>query len=825
MLTPTDPLDAAALATALATGKRHYHRHRLLIDWSRDGLYNHALSDVTPAVAASGGVSLTLDLTNDTPGAGVTASGASFPQLSARFDGHLTVAGRPVLLAELLAPYNSSSPLYGVRIGGTPVRWYVSTRTSRGWIEQKQFTGVLDERRCEIGAATVRLIALSSISNALSGPASWPGWAVDGTASARIGDSTPQVGYTSAVVDMMCNQGGLRTRPRAPWEYNSAVIAVVSIPLCGSFASTVGRMRSKYPWGNATLFPESYTISPGSRIDFDYWASGAVHGVCRNAAPSVYPGSLHYTGRDTQPVWTGRSTSVTAWVYCGPDATGYDASPGSALRPTIASYYFGYSLFSGNNYAHRLTLASNGKVLQIQVEAGTDRHYRVDYTPGTNAWRHVHVQLDHSAGAVRAKMFVDGVEQVNFVPTGAGNSQVATAINVLFPPLLGARLQPAVLCSDVMVWQETGAPVVVPERTFTPGAVVDLGTNAFSYMPAPYGAQRDVIKDVTAAEYAVIRPDPDGVLHWLTRTNARGDGAPVFTLTLSSAAEVATVDTATSKANTAVCSASYGEATWKTAWELGTVDQIPAPVGTTTYVFPTDRNVVSIETGTYPRLYQSATTASSVPVWNSSVVAGYIFVYDGGETEELSNQTMVATANQAGLNDDFYIRLVITNTGAGTGRFRFKSDSTAGTDPRPALRIAGLVRVVRDADTLTESFAENVTSDGQVIPIAVGGGVWNQYISITQLTARFVLRRATQDIPVFDRITAPGDPRLEITDAGVLELGVSGPRVRVYLAGIVRTFDGSGLSDNYLVQVTHAPGKCALGDAVHGRLGFTAVLG
>lgn len=827
MQIPADPLDATALATALLPGKRGYHRHRLRVDWDRDGLYAHALSDVTRAVSDQPGIQLRRELTDSSPGSRAVASGASAAQLTATLNGSLMVAGRPVPISELLSPYNSSSPLYGVRIGGTPIRWEVATRTTRGWLWLDQFTGKLDERRTGLGGNTVRLVAMDAIGQ-MDAPAFWPPWAVDGVAAARTPALDPvesQRGLASSVVDQVLNAAGHRTRPRPPWEHDAAALALVWLPLCGSFAPAAGKMQAKYPWGSsAGLFPEKWTQAPAVRPDGAYWVGGPF-GLARQAEAGTYPGSLMYMGRDTLPIWGERSTGMSIWVFCGPTAPGYDPSPASNLRPPLWQTYFGWFIFSGNYWAGRLGIASNGQVLQIQVEAGTDRIYRVNYTPGTDAWRHVHVELDHTAGAVRAKMFVDGVERANFVPTGTGDSQVGTPLNALFMPELGCRLQPCARVCDAMAWQQSGAPTILPERTVTVGAVVDPSLNQISYVPPPRGSHGQVLREVTAAEGGAVWADEQGVIRWHNRQTVRGDGAIVYTVTLSSAADVATVDSTVMLANTVECSARAGGATWTTAWELPAVDLISAPPGGSVWEFPTDDDVIAVEHGASPRLYQSATSASSVPVWGSSVVGGYIFIYDGGEDEELLNQAMIDPLYQYGWMDRQMIRLAITNTGAVAGRFRFKSDATTGTDARPALRIAGFVLAREQPEHATETYAESVTAAGRVIALSMGGSDWHQHLSSVQEAARWILRRATQPIPTFDRIEAPGDPRLQLADSGILELGPAGARVRTYLAGITRTFTSAGLMDDLAVRATHAPDRWALDDPVLGVLGTTAKVG
>ncbi|MGH9058344.1 MAG: hypothetical protein ACRDZY_02320, partial [Acidimicrobiales bacterium] len=416
MQIPTDPTDAAALDTALQPGQRRNFAHLLEVDWNRDGLFTHAQSDLSAAVTSC---QVTRIRADSTVGAAAVASGAAAAQLTAVLEGSVLVGGVWVPVTELLAPYNFTSPLYRVRVAGTPIRWTILTSTSRGWIGTQQMLGTIDQRGAQRSTNRVTLICLDAVVQ-LQRPAWWPPYAVDGPSAALAGDDSPQRGLASSVVDQLCNANGLRTRPRPPWQSTTTgVLALVWLPLCGSFAPAAGRVYSIAPWGASGFFPELYNQSPAAAAS--YWITGQ-WGLARDAAAGRYPGSLIYTCRDTQPTYTGRSTSITAWILCGPNSGTYDPNPSATLRQPVAQVHMGF-VISSNYYALRLGLATNGVTLQIQVEVGTTLIYRANYVPGTDAWRHVQVQLDHSAGPVRAKLIVDGVVQQNFVPTGSTNTE------------------------------------------------------------------------------------------------------------------------------------------------------------------------------------------------------------------------------------------------------------------------------------------------------------------------------------------------------------------------------------------------------------------
>lgn len=822
MRIPADPLDAAALEAALRTGQRQYPRHLLEIDWDRDGTYGHALSDLTAAAAR---VQLDEELNDSTPGSQVVASGASAAKLDVTLNGSALAAGTRYTVSELLAPYNPASPLYRVETAGVPIRWALLTSTTRGWIPTEQCTAWIDERGVRRAGNQVRFTALA-VPPGLRDPVFWPPWAVDGPAAARLQSYAPQRGLASSVADAVCNSAGIRTRPRPPWESHPATaVALCWLPLCGSFAPAAGRQISQHPWGNFQLFPATYPISPGLHPQGTYWVDGPF-GLARHGEQNVYPGSLIYTTRDSQPVWTGRSTSVSAWIYCGPTAPGYDANPSSSLRPQVAATYFGYQITS-NYYAFRLSIGSAGATVQVQAEIGTDRHYFATYTPGTDGWRHVHAQLDHSVSPPAVTLLVDGVQQASFSATGTSNSVAATALNVLFFPQVGFHLRPGVRMCDAMSWQEEGSPALTPERTVHGGvgAVIARSYNEITHLPPltddpPTGWE--TLKELAAAEYGAVLTS-GGTVYWHNRDTIRSSADPQ-TITLAGVSDVGTVDSDDGRANTVQVSASPGEASWQTVWESPSIDYIIGVPGVQTVIIPLDDDVIAIESGTVPRLHQSAESASVLPIWSGSVSQGYVFVYDGTETES-ADQNMLLLTDQSGLGDRQQARIVITNTDTQTGRFRLKADSTAGTDPQPALRIAGLVLARAPAQQATVSSAANVLADGKVRAISLTGGDWRQHLSSVQAAAYFALRRATQPIPTVDQFTALGDPRRELADRALLQLGESGPRVKAYLVGITRTFDNKGLRESLTIRATHAPGRWALGDSVLGRLESTAVLG
>lgn len=822
MQIPADPLDAAALKAALLPGQRQYFRHELLIDWDRDGTWDHAYSDLSSAVTSA---KLQQELTDSTPGSNVVASGASAAQLDVTMQGSVLAGGQWMTIHDLLAPYNTASPLYRVTSDELPIRYRMSTSTARGWITTDQCTAWIDERGVRRVGNQVTFTAIN-VPPSLRSPVRWVPWAVDGPAAARLKSYAPQRGLASSVVDYVLNAAGVRTRPRPPWESASGVAALCWLPLCGSFAPARGRQISQYPWGNFQLFPEVYPISPGLHPAGTYWVDGPF-GLARHGEQNVYPGALIYTTSDQQPTWTGFSTSISAWVYCGPTAPGYDATPSATLRPPVAQVHFGYSTAAGNYYAFRLSIASAGPTVQVQLENGVSSTLRYGtYTPGSDGWRHVHAQLDHNTGSVvRCKLIVDGVDQVNF--TGSGGSTIAaTPLNVLFLPQVGFHLRPGVRMSDAMAWQETGAPAVVPERTVTAGAVVERSLNEITHLP-PIGdnppAPWDVAKEIAAAEFGAVVIDEQGLVHWHNRETVRTTQDPQ-TITLDYPSDVGTTSSDDGRANTVYVSAAPGEATWQKAWETPSVDYIIGVPGVSTWVVPLDADVIAIESGTVPRLYQSAESASVLPVWSGSVAHGYVFVYDSTEIET-ADQNMVLLTDQAGIGDRQLAKIQVTNLDTRTGRFRLKSDLTNGTDPQPALRIAGLILARAPAETGTVTSAANVLADGQVKAISLTGGDWRQHLDSVKASAVFALRRATQPIPVFGRFQVIADPRRQLADRVTLLLGTSGPRVKAVVVGSTRTLDQAGLREDLTIRATHAPGRWALGDTVLGRLESTAVVG
>ena len=58
MQIPTDSSDAAALDAALEPGQSRQFTGLLEVDWNRDGLYSHALSNVSAAVSQQAGVNV-----------------------------------------------------------------------------------------------------------------------------------------------------------------------------------------------------------------------------------------------------------------------------------------------------------------------------------------------------------------------------------------------------------------------------------------------------------------------------------------------------------------------------------------------------------------------------------------------------------------------------------------------------------------------------------------------------------------------------------------------------------------------------------------------
>jgi hypothetical protein len=819
---PADAADATALDEALA-GEQRWFTHVLEVDWNRDGLYGHALADLSEAVSS---VSVDRPLEDDTPGSEVVTSGASAAQLTVTLTGSLEVGGVLVPVSEVLAAYNPDSPLFGFKVSGTPVRWSITTSTDRGPITTRQFTGYLDQRRVSRGANRVRLTALDEVVN-LDNPTQWVPWAVDSRAAARAGSVDPQLALPASVADLVCNQAGVRTRPRDPWETDGNALRVLGLPLNGSWAPTVGRV--------SPLRPQS---PPASVVG--YWADGP-HGLARDAAKDRYPGAFGYEITHSS-LSQSRVTCIAGWVYVGQDAPVWvqlpvvidsqvDPARWAQLPPLVQARMSDLivapqpsSTTGGRNYyIRRVGIAASAGMIEVHRELGDGYiSFASHAVTGAARWVHVHLRVDHTVSGWAYTLLVDGTQ----VTLPAWTTREVQAQIVLggdplsvfsfSPPPV--RVQPNVRTSDVHVWQETPPASVLPERTVTPRAVIDAGLNLLTHRPPTDASHWAVLKALAAAEFGAVMVDEAGILRWRTRDSLRG-GDPVKEITLAAASDVGMLDTSVGLGNIVNTTAQPTYASVALTFATTNLDQIIAPPGYSEHHFAVEDDV--IVTDTVYQLTQHWTT-DTTRVWSDDVLHGYVAQFSDGEEEPAGSVGgPKIRANHRGYGTLPFLTITVNNLDSQNRSLRLM---TKHDTPRPACHIDGLKLVELPLASESVESEENITADGERRVLRIQRGLWHQHLGSVTDSARYVLRRATQAIPTIDRITVPGDPRIQLTDPVLLRLGASGPRIRGAITHITRTLSDR-LTDEYTVRAGHAPARWVLGDEELGRLESTAVLG
>lgn len=243
-----------ALAEAVDAAERKI-RWRLLVDWNRDGLYSHPLSDLSAFVDD---LDVDRDLASDLPQEVGLLQGAASAQLGLRLtgaarvlpDGQLHITGSEMSIAKLLSPYRTDSPLYAVSKLGCSIRFDVGLMTTAGEKIIRQFTGKIRSIDCsrDTGQATI---------NALDGSERFRRPITLGFGATGLKE---HVKYTrtqhpfwinsSLVIDQIARQNGYYATPPSHPD------SMYAMTCAGGFAAEVGETR--VPSGKVGTYTGAY---------------------------------------------------------------------------------------------------------------------------------------------------------------------------------------------------------------------------------------------------------------------------------------------------------------------------------------------------------------------------------------------------------------------------------------------------------------------------------------------------------------------------------------------------------------------------------------
>lgn len=790
----------AALAAAVDSRDRTIV-YKVEVDWNKNGLYNHALSDLTTAVDV---LQIQRDVNSTLPPETTLLEGFYSAQATIQLGGKQ--AGNAVRIAQSLSMWRTDSPLYGKPKTGYPVRAFIGHRLADGTtVTPQQFQGVILDVSVNSRAGTA-VLTCDGGAAMTQARIDLPTYALTPAASGNFNVGQSVRVNSQWVIDYVLRRNGFYMTPPAHAR------VFYSATLHGSVVPERG--HGCYSW-----------VGAGALRDEDpVYVSGR-------------PGwGLAYGG---SPLWWNAS-----YAMC--DFTGYSGAQGQTLviqcqvDTTNAATAAIYSNQRGGLVAHSTGngyLDGVGVLLQLTTTRRMELNiYRngslVASVLGTtlaSGWQDVWVELElgtpYSASTIR---WPDGT---------------STAVNLsgmTSTPPNGALLYGNVVTfgqlpmHDLQISDRTGLATqatIYNAATWVPKVQLDPGLNEVTGLPLRRGVNSwDLLKEVVGAEFGVLGFTEAGVPFFRNRNTVRRSTLTVVKTIDDTKAltDLSMTEQSTSVRNSITFSYARrlmdgplsSPDVWSVLWELDDPAGILLAPGATSLDLVLDKPGI-VFTSLFPAQYTTAQWNDPAQATNTN--HGFATTTPNGTavTSGITcNAIIPLSPRDTGISD--LLRVVIVNT---TNSYvHFKT-----TDGRAAFRIKGLAFYDGDAVNGGMKRAGAIAADRERV-LDLGSNDWYQMVMPLQKIASSLLKDLQAPVPVLDQLPTVGDCRLQLQDTvSVADATSLGGPMFCGIVGINRSLQVSGdsqvkLSDSLTVRPVAAPTKWVLGSSTLSVLGSTTKL-
>jgi hypothetical protein len=770
----------AQLAAAVDSSHR-YVVSKLEIDWNQDGLYAHALSNVTEVVES---VSVERTVTGALPASVTLVEGFSAAQMNVQLGGKRP--GDLATVATLLAPWKSSGVLFSKGKVNIPIRWWATLRGADGSVNlMRQFTGRITEFTVDSGARTVSLVCLDKrldVDKRITLPLG--GLNNEGQALVRTQDFRINSQW---VIDYVLRQNAIYATPPPRSD------TIYSATCHGSLIPELGFHTTLVPSGECTE-------------DDVNWV------------PGRFPGMIAYAGTPrfrcvTNARATGsfRPTPGQSWtiqfdaIFPDTPSTLIPSTPGT--EDTIVVVGSGRGLWVGNSMSVRIT----------------DRRVFVDFWVGTvrtvisggptaltsGTWQEVKVSVEFGSGTMNNSTIKFKIGSLTGTNVGVDLSALGTT------PAIHTWAHVLVQCtwpiSDLQInpgsdstWYDL--------TTWTPQCYIDPGLNEFNVLPIREKVDSwELLKEVTGAEYGVMGFDESGVYSFRNRNSVRRQGLNLnktlhadkslkglrVTERIESVANVIQIQTAEMWKDLSQ---------YRTVYDVSGSADFAVPPGTT-QIFVTLTEPCHMFDDIAQTNYTSANWDSINPTSGFCVVRSDTNVDATSVTVDAFQMPDGRTAF-LNINNGLSVPVIFKTT---TGN--------------PSFRLSGLI-FITDAAVVTEFRRQSSIDIYGERPFALPPSDWLQRPRFLEPLALSLLKDLKRPIPIIEQIPCVGDPRLQLLDTADLNDPAGMGEVYVIVDGISRQYSPqTGLEDSLTIRPYSAPGAWILGHQQLSILAQTTIPG
>lgn len=769
---------------------------RVKVDWNMNGLYNHALSDLSAYVKS---VETDRSLRGDLPEDILSIQGASAASLSLNLHG--TYNSLP--LVSVFSPYQPDSPFWGKDLVGPEITYELGLVTSGGIVWYPQFVGSVRTVEPDRGSGYVAITALDRV-ELLRRPIMFPGFAMYEPQRNVGGRILGQQVDSQWVIDHCLRSSGVSPTPYRPstreengLAENDATGPQIWISGVGGYLPSIGWLDN-YP---AQEFPQTETS--GLQM---YDQNGMRHPAVGTSGP--------------------RPKNMTAVTTSPNDVSQYWGRNRNQVNPT-GIQVLGFTLVqrgTGSTYWQTVSevdvlTVSPGYKLTLRVKVGDSGKVWTTWTgsDGTTVFTSPKVTIPVTTESTRIIVswdaFRPGGPRVH-VQAGV-NASGADWTTLVGTPVYDAAnydvfkglvtIQRDLGLNDVF-WTATnfGSLSVAGAQAWggkdaSYGAVLDPGLNRLTYLPARRADDAwEVISDVVGAEFGAAHWDESGIFRFWNRDTLKTKATSIVrTVTLDHLNSLRITNTLDGVRNIWSMDSGRKVARLQQVIKAQGVDQFYINGGELREYVISNDDIVAVDPG-FPNRY--STSSGTFPSWNpDTVYQGYVVQWFNGsvwaeDDSKVSGVDIVPFHNE---NGDIIIRMF--NGYSEPARLA----TNAG---QPALIISGTA-IIDNGNSLQT--VKDLTSIGKYKGrnIKLFGDWYQEYSNQANLLGT-MLTRTSRPVPTTDQITLAGDPRIQLADAvRIRDPEGLGDAFDVQIYGIRRKFDvDTGLTDTYSIELSRTPG-------------------
>ncbi|MGH3859811.1 hypothetical protein [Actinokineospora sp.] len=743
---PTDPVLAAAVDAA-----DRVPLTRLLVDWSRDGNYAHALSDLSTVADA---VTVERSITGDLPPECSLVEGYTSATLTAALGGQRAVDPRDI--ARMLSPYRSDGPLYRQQQVDVPVRLDLGLATTAGprWV--RQFTGTTRSLRATASTRTVQLDALDPAER-LRAAVTLPV-----TAASERAERLPAVFpykyrfNTQWVLDYVLRRNGIYfSPPPRPG-------CLFAMTCHGGLAPDIGST------GSNGITRKTNTATPE-------FVPGA-YGLAANGGPTIH----WWGGARGAGVFSlgfGEAHLIEAHIKAGASNTFNPDADGTIVAIST-------SLVKLEGTTYDLTISTAGQ-LAVKVWSNPTTSPTLAATlngptlTGPAAWHSVGVwvKYDHTAKTITHRWQLDGV-------VGAPATVSVTLDALYSAPRAGVTVKTPVPVQCIQV-----APAAaIPAGWGTPHvseADLDVGLNWMTGLPDIIsGESWSVIKASVAAEYGLASFTEAGRFQFRNRDTARtaAAGPAVKAITAATSLTDLEVSVALDSVRNQIShthAARLERDEPEIVYQPTTVEELDAPPGTT-------RRTVRLSSRCHATGYIGSYTASTYP--DATDFSGFVAT-NANTGAAVSNVTVTGLLS----DDESTVELTFSNPNAFTVRFQIQG--------RPAFRlVANPVTDDNPTRILTTNPASIARYGRRVLDLP--DNPFRQHPDPANAVTASLLADLADPVPILADVPVVGDPRVQLADVVTLAdpTGLGGPITGSVIALRRTQSSEDGLADSLTIR-------------------------